>query len=76
MFNPLNATGQCMPGTAHIFSKFSISFSMPFFLHLSSTGFVWAIYVVSENTSLTGTVLYPNNKMPVLRRPTEFTEIQ
>ena len=27
--NPLNATGLCMPGTAHIFSKFSNSFSMP-----------------------------------------------
>ena len=71
-FNSLNATGLCVPGTAHIFQKFQSCFLCQFVFCLSSTGFTWAIYVVLEKKSLTGTVLYANNKLPVLRRPQHF----
>ena len=29
LVNPLNVTGLCVPGTTHVVSKFSNSFSMP-----------------------------------------------
>ena len=41
--NPLNATGLCMPGTAHIFSNFQTRFQCQFVFCLSSTGFTWAV---------------------------------
>ena len=64
-----------MPGTAHIFLNFQTHFLRQLVFCLSSTGLMWAIYAVFEKKYLTGTILYPNNKLPVLRRPQNFHEV-
>ena len=59
-FNPFNATGLCIPSTAHTFQNFKTRFLGQFVFYLSSTVFMWAIHVAFEIKSLTGTVLYAN----------------
>ena len=69
IFNPWNATGLSMPGTAHIFKNFQTCFLCQFCL---LTVFYW-VYVghicCFEKKSLTRTVLCANYKFPVLRCP-------
>ena len=73
-FNPFNATGLCIPSTAHTFQNFQTRFLGQFVFYLSSTACTLAKNVVFESKSLTGIVLYANKTLPVRRHLQKFTE--